>query len=41
MVTVSVADGEFKFKGTFDLGYIGFFKDDQIEIMEDCSDIRD
>ena len=41
MVTVYVEDGKFKVKGTFDMGYIGLYKDDQISIDADCSDIRD
>jgi hypothetical protein len=41
MVKVFVEDGAFKVKGTFDFGYIGFYKDDLLEILEDCSDIRD
>lgn len=41
MVTVYVEDGQFKVKGTFDFGYIGLYKDDQISIDADCSDIRD
>ena len=41
MVTVYVENGQFKVKGTFDFGYIGLYKDDQISIDADCSDIRD
>ena len=41
MVKVYVEDGQFKVKGTFDFGYIGLYKDDQISVDCDCSDIRD
>ncbi|MBR6046195.1 MAG: hypothetical protein IKP47_11225 [Ruminococcus sp.] len=41
MVTVYVENGEFKFRGTFDFGYIGFYRDDQIEMVDTCEDIRD
>lgn len=41
MVNVYVDDGQFKVKGTFDFGYIGLYKDDQIGFNVDCSDIRD
>ena len=41
MVKVYVEDGKFKVKGTFDLGYIGLYKDDMISVDCDCSDIRD
>ncbi len=41
MVTVYVEDGKFKVKGTFDFGYMGLYKDDQISVDCDCSDIRD
>ena len=41
MVTVYVENGEFKVKGTFDFGYMGLYKDDQIGVNCDCSDIRD
>ena len=41
MVKVYVEDGQFKVKGTFDFGYIGLYKDDQISVDCDCSDIYD
>ena len=41
MVNVYVENGEFKVKGTFDFGYMGFYADDKIEILETTEDIRD
>ena len=41
MVKVYVEDGVFKVKGTFDLGYIGLYKDDMISVDSDCENIRD
>ena len=41
MVKVYVEDGVFKVKGTFDLGYIGLYKDDMISVDSDCANIRD
>ena len=41
MVKGYVENGKFKFKGTFDFGYIGLFKDDQIGVCCDCSDVKD
>ncbi len=41
MVKVYVEDGKFKVKGTFDLGYIGLYKDDMISVDSDCANIRD
>jgi hypothetical protein len=41
MVTVYVEDGKFVVKGTFDLGYMGLYKDDLINVDCDCSNIRD
>ncbi|MBR5371710.1 MAG: hypothetical protein IK130_05800 [Oscillospiraceae bacterium] len=41
MVKVSIADGEFVVRGTFDFGYMGLYHDDEISIMEDVSGIRD
>ena len=34
-------DGELKVKGSINLGYIGLFKDSQIEIEDSLEDIRD
>ena len=41
MVTVYVENGKFIVKGTFDLGYMGLYKDGQIGVDCDCSGIRD
>ena len=35
MVKVYVEDGKFMVKGTFDLGYMGLYKDDMISV--DCA----
>lgn len=40
MVNVYVEDGSFKVQGTFDLGYMGLYKDDMIEILDSCEEIR-
>ena len=40
MVKVFADGGFFKVEGEFDLGYIGNYKDEQIEIQEDSDEIR-
>lgn len=40
MVKVYVENGFFKVKGTFDFGYIGLYKDDQISVDCTCANIR-
>ena len=40
MVQVFANDGYFSVKGTFDFGYIGLYRDEQIEIQEDSDEIR-
>lgn len=41
MVKVYVENGEFVVKGTFDFGYLGLYKDDQLGINCSCAEIRD
>ena len=41
MVTVTIENGEFKFHGTFDCGYAGLYRDDQIFFDSDVEYIRD
>ena len=38
---IFLEDGELKVKGSINLGYIGLFKDSQIEIEDSLEDIRD
>lgn len=40
MVKIIIEDGCLGIKGTFDFGYIGTFKDSQIEIVGDIEEIR-
>ena len=41
MVNITVQDGEFTVRGTFDCGYAGFYRDDQICLEGSAQDIRD
>lgn len=41
MVKVIAENGEFKVEGTFDMGYIGLFKDSQMEIMTTYAEPRE
>lgn len=38
---VSLKDGKFEISGKFDLGYMGIYKDSQIEILSEIDDVRD
>ncbi|WP_303790052.1 hypothetical protein [Ruminococcus flavefaciens] len=41
MVTVTIENSEFKFHGTFDCGYAGLYRDDQIFFYGDPDDVRE
>ncbi|MEE5991745.1 MAG: hypothetical protein V3G42_00740 [Oscillospiraceae bacterium] len=41
MLKVTIENGDFVMKGTFDFGYIGTFRDSQIEIGDDLEEVRD
>ena len=41
MVKVTAENGGFKVEGTFDFGYIGLYRDDQIEISDSAEEIRE
>ena len=40
MVTVTIENNKFKFHGTFDCGYAGLYRDDQIIFNGDPDDVR-
>ena len=41
MINIYLENDEIKVKGTINLGYIGLFKDSQIELEDSLEDIRD
>ena len=41
MIKIKVINGELKISGTFDFGYMGIYKDNQINIYSDLQEIRD
>lgn len=40
MIKVFADNGLFRIEGEFDFGYIGTYKNEQIEIQEDSDEIR-
>ena len=40
-IKIYIKDGEIKIQGTINLGYIGLFKDSQIEILDSLEEIRE
>ena len=41
MVTVTIENNEFKFHGTFDCGYAGLYRDDQIFFCGETDDVQE
>ena len=41
MVKITAVNGGFKIEGSFDFGYMGLYKDDQIEIIDSCEEVRE
>ena len=41
MATVTIENNDFKFHGTFDCGYAGFYRDNQIFYSGDAEYVRD
>lgn len=40
MIKIEITDGELSIRGKFNLGYMGIYKDEQISIYDDVSEIR-
>lgn len=41
MVRVIAENGKFRVEGTFELGYMGVYKDGQIKLKSNCEEVRD
>ena len=41
MIKIKITDGELSINGEFNFGYMGIYKDEQISIYDDVSEIRE